>query len=394
MPIGLRIGARLGSRVGPRIGSPVNGVTPTITTLTVAINDSVDPAITAVNYSYPVVVTNTGGVNAINVTCVVVLDAALTFVSASGTGWVCGNVGNTVTCTRATLAVGPAPTITVTATSGAGAATMSTTADADADNTSPAVQDIETTVIKLVTKDATRNVRAPANATEWTDFNAYHVAIGTANFPNVAPTSLYLCQEAAGNLADSIGANTLTAAGAPAYQQAVAGWSRKSVNFTVDTAAQRFTAVIVGFAPAAHSYTVLAYMAMTNTPAATRRVLAIGDGGTAGYVEHQLTTGNIALHVGSNTAISAATYTGTGVKAYLAKHNFTGSIQALYTDVEKLIPTFSSLTGTVQGIGASTGSATGQATLYMAAFADAAAEISDAGAKALLQALGFTIPWS
>lgn len=238
-----------------------------------------------------------------------------------------------------------------------------------------------------VTQDATSGIYCPASVVEW------NIALAAAGIGSGGPASLWLCQEAAGNLADSVGANTLTAAGAPAYQQGVAGWARKATVFTVDTAAQRFSAVIAGLAPATHSTLWLSYMAMSVTPAATRRVLSIGDGGTAGYVEHQITTGNLALHVGSNVAISAATYSGTNVHPVVAKHNVTASAQALYTDIEKLVPTFSGLTGTVQGIGATTGSATGQVTLYMAVFADAAAELSDVQIKTLLQKLGWTIPW-
>lgn len=239
-----------------------------------------------------------------------------------------------------------------------------------------------------VTRDATSNIYAPANLSEWTQ------ALAVAGIASGGPSSLWLCQEAAGNLADSIGANALTAAGAPAYQQGVAGWTRKAVVFTVDTAGQRFSAVIPGLAPATHSSLWLGYVALSVTPAATRRVIAIGDGGTAGYVEHQITTGNLALHVGSNTAISAATYSGINVHPMVAKHNVTFSTQALYTDIEKLVPVFSGLTGTVQGLGATTGSSTGQVTLYLAVFSDAAAELSDGQIKTLLQTLGWTIPWS
>ncbi|HXA17358.1 MAG TPA: IPTL-CTERM sorting domain-containing protein, partial [Thermoanaerobaculia bacterium] len=42
------------------------------------------------------------------------LPAGSTFVSASGTGWVCNNVSGTVTCTVASLPLGAAPVINLT----------------------------------------------------------------------------------------------------------------------------------------------------------------------------------------------------------------------------------------------------------------------------------------
>ena len=58
------------------------------------------------------------------------LPAGVTFVSATGTGWTCTNVGNvSVTCTRPTLAAGAtAPTITVVVTAPGQAATLTNTA--------------------------------------------------------------------------------------------------------------------------------------------------------------------------------------------------------------------------------------------------------------------------
>ncbi len=58
------------------------------------------------------------------------LPAGVTFVSASGAGWTCTNVGNvSATCTLPTLATGAtAPTITVVVTAPAQAATLTNTA--------------------------------------------------------------------------------------------------------------------------------------------------------------------------------------------------------------------------------------------------------------------------
>src|SRR5262249_20093412 len=57
-------------------------------------------------------VTNNGPAVASNVTVTDTLPPGVTFVSASGSGWSCGP-GPIVTCTVASLAVGPAPAITI-----------------------------------------------------------------------------------------------------------------------------------------------------------------------------------------------------------------------------------------------------------------------------------------
>ncbi len=73
-----------------------------------------------------------------------------------------------------------------------------------------------------VTQDATSLRYIPQSAAEWTTLLA-----GTG-IPN--PTVLHLCQEAAGDLADTMGTGqVLAVSGAPSYQQAVAGWSKKAV---------------------------------------------------------------------------------------------------------------------------------------------------------------------
>lgn len=77
--------------------------------------------------------------------------------------------------------------------------------------------------------DATSGVYVPSTSEQWT-------ALGL-----VVPDSLWLCQEASGNLTDSIGSLTLTATTTPQYQQDAAGWTRKGVGMT-DGAGMRFVA--------------------------------------------------------------------------------------------------------------------------------------------------------
>lgn len=147
MSIGLRIGPQIGNDIGPSIGGGEGGSSSSDTTLTVAIVESGDPIVGTSNFSYAVTVENTGSNAAENVECVIDLDAALTYVSAVGTGWTCGESGGLVTCTRAALDVGAAPDITVTVTPTNVNDTVVTTADVDADNAPAAAQDSESTTI-------------------------------------------------------------------------------------------------------------------------------------------------------------------------------------------------------------------------------------------------------
>src|SRR5262249_23459147 len=54
--------------------------------------------------------------------------AGTTYVSATGAGWTCSQSSRTVTCTRASLALGTAPTITITVTAPSSGGLISNTA--------------------------------------------------------------------------------------------------------------------------------------------------------------------------------------------------------------------------------------------------------------------------
>lgn len=360
------------------------------TTLTVAINDSLDPIITIVPLAYTIVVTNTGATTATSVSAAIGLDASMTFVSGSGTGWSVSTFGQTVTCTRATLAVGAAPTITINVTTGGSALTASTTADAVATNSIAATQDIETTVVNLVDRDATSLERFPSSATQWTNFRAYHVAIGTANFPNVQPGSLWLFQEASGNFADSIGSVTLTST-LTVYAASVSGYARKGVgpadlSANTEKAINTTTAVNAGTT----STMVLAFVSLPTAPIAANRDLF---GQNASAKIQFLTTGKLRIFTSVGTSfvsVSAST-----VQPIVCKADLTGSTSKGYSAQEKLSGTFATPTNTPLITFGSLGSLNVPSLfLYAVEYSGAAAEMTDANVKALLQAMGRTIPWT
>jgi uncharacterized repeat protein (TIGR01451 family) len=85
--------------------------------LSVVKTSSGDPVAGATQLTYTLTVTNNGpGENADPIVVTDTLPAGLGFVSASGTGWDCSNVGNAITCTYdAQLGVGESSSITVVA---------------------------------------------------------------------------------------------------------------------------------------------------------------------------------------------------------------------------------------------------------------------------------------
>lgn len=381
----------IGASIGPIIGFDRSSSGAPQTTLTVAISDSADPVITAVNYDYSVVVTNTGVNAATDVVCTITLDPQLTHVSTSGTGWsVDTSALPVITCTRATLAVGAAPTITTTVTSPAAAETSSTTADADASNSPNAPQDTETTVVDLVSIDATSGKRVPASVAEWNSLISYF-GLSTA-----APDSIFLCQEASGDLADSgTGGITLTANATPVYQQTVSGWTRKAVGTTDGTANQRFRSLQAGLPNIlTESMLLLGYVAVTNNPAGVRGVMAMGLTSVEMRAVASGGTTYLARCTGGGSTTTSATESGTGVRPCVIGINRTAGSQAFYSDQETLAPAFGGTqTGELLDIGGTVGSGNAATSryLYLAAWFTGDAEMSSAGVKAMLQALGWTV---
>lgn len=214
---------------------PGGGSAAPTTTQTVTVSDSADPVISGADaFSYTVQYTNTGSITATSVSVATTLDSSLAYVSSTGTGWSCGVAGQVVTCTESTAAPGAANAITINVTAGTTGVTASTSATVTASN-APSANGSQNTTVNLVSKDAAAGIYCPASSTEWTNF------IARKGLSVAVPDALWLYQEASGNLADSIGSFTLTAAGTGAtYQSAVTGWTRKGIAIT-DAATANFS---------------------------------------------------------------------------------------------------------------------------------------------------------
>ena len=82
--------------------------------LVTTITDSPDPVVAGANVGYTLAVSNNGPDDAATTTVVNTLPADITYVSASGSGWSCSNVGQDVTCTRSSISnASSAPDITI-----------------------------------------------------------------------------------------------------------------------------------------------------------------------------------------------------------------------------------------------------------------------------------------
>jgi uncharacterized repeat protein (TIGR01451 family) len=351
--------------------------------LGVTISDSVDPVLNGSALSYTVTLSNSGAVVLTGVSAVITLDPGLQYVDASGTGWSCSESGGVVTCTRATAAAGASPAITIETTVTSGAGTLTTSVDATAAESQPASADEQTTV-EFVTLDATSGIYAPANAGEWTSLLSF------AGVPAGNPSLVWNLQEASGNVADSIGSFTGTVTGAPTYEAAVTGWSRKAIHFSEALASGQIANTAVPNLNA-NSFLVIAYAEITATPSAVRYVIRLGT--TVSSDMRVNTTPRIVVTSAGNVSTGTQNPTG-AVRPFVLRGNRTGTEQDGYTDQEKLSPAFGA---TLNGQSIATppsGSSPPMKLLYVAAFYGANAERSDADVKSILETLGWTIPWS
>lgn len=228
-----------------------------------------------------------------------------------------------------------------------------------------------------VSRDSTSGWYVPNSASEWTELLA---GTGLSN-----PSNLWLCQEASGNLADSIGAVTLVGEQTPLYQQTVSGWTRKAVGFTDGTLQHRFQTTSIGDTSTT-SYLLFMYVAITATPASTRSLMGIGSGAGHRYTGVNTTPRYTAqILFGGSTA--GTTAHGTTVHPVIMMINRASSKFKIYTDLETIEQTWSApvTSGNIFCIGdaINAGSPTARI-LYIANFTGSAAERSDADISTLL----------
>lgn len=236
-------------------------------------------------------------------------------------------------------------------------------------------------------RDATSNKGVPANAAEWTALLA-SAGVSTGN-----PSIVWGMQVASGNLTDSIGSFTGTAAGTGiTYSSAVPGWTRVGIT-TTEAATGVFTNTDSGLPDlSTTSILVLSYCKINSAPGTFRNIHGAGTSpNLMGFVKSGPELQVFANASGST--LSGVDPTGQ-VRPFVLQHNITSSSQGWYTDQEKLNNIFSAVTGkSVQVCGGANGAADAT-NLYTAVFFGAAAEMSQSQIKAVLVALGWSPPWS
>ena len=241
------------------------------------------------------------------------------------------------------------------------------------------------------TIDAGSGRPAPSSSAEWTSFiAAYGLSVAV-------PGHLHLCQEASGNLAATIGGLTLTASGTVLYQKSVAGWARKGVggNFLVG----EFTNA-AGPSVSTTSTARFAWLAIdAGADFLNSALMANGTNMSGWGLGVRRVAGGLILRIrGAGGFLdSAAAYVPGVAYPMLMVNDNTGGRMRLYTPFEKLAPAWSlpAVAGRYGIGGVAGGTFAPSAILHEAGWQGAAAEISDANAKALIEAMwGLPVPWS
>ncbi|CAN5835889.1 hypothetical protein BH11MYX3_BH11MYX3_07080 [soil metagenome] len=237
------------------------------------------------------------------------------------------------------------------------------------------------------TVDATSGKAVPANASEWRDFLKAKGLGDTV----MAPSGLWLSQEASGPLADSIGTIVLQPLGAGhLYAQTVPGWSRKAIG-TVDGSVTSFRNETDPGLPnvMSSSMTVLTLMSLpSGPPAGPRTMLVEGSSSPLAYAHADLDAAKHLVMAISATTASGTQDPGTAAAGLMMKLDVTHSQQKLITRKESVTLSTTPLASS-RGlfVGGAVNPAPTARYLYVVAWYGARAEISDADATALLTAL-------
>ncbi len=240
-------------------------------------------------------------------------------------------------------------------------------------------------LIPTWTTDATSGIGIPQNTTEWSAF------ISDAGLSISAPSALYLCQEASGNLSDSIGAISLTKTGTGhTYQQAVTGWTAQGISFTDGTTGSFVSTSASLPAINTNSCMTLMYGALGASPAATRTIHEMGTG--AALIRIDISTTNAKLiAVMSGSVTGTATNTST-VRPWVLCFDRTNSANNVVTNAENPTSVFkSTATGKNITFGGVTHAPPALTMFYAPVWFNSAAEMTTTQIVGMLSALGWTM---
>lgn len=231
--------------------------------------------------------------------------------------------------------------------------------------------------LATVTRDGRTGIYRPASAAEW------DTVLAEAAIVSGGPSSLWLCQEGDGSLHDSIGVQHLAPGGglANVYQQAVDGWRSRAVGgdlFFKQNACDIET-----------EKTLLLVYASAGDPCVPT---FLGDPGFGAQIAN---VGVLEAFSAGQSSIGVSV-PGDDVHAWIthvtSPGNAAGTVQG-FTEAEKLTPISDpTLTGTYVSLGFF--GAIRLRVLYAALFRGAAANLTTAQIKTLLQTLAWPVAWT
>lgn len=236
--------------------------------------------------------------------------------------------------------------------------------------------------------DPGAGIGVPSSSTQWQAVIDQAALTGVVN----PPDALWLCQEAGGDLADSIGGFTLAASGLGlAYQQNVSAWQRAAV-LTSDNVVGGWYSTDVGLPDVSVApITFLVYAVAVSQPAnPSREIFALG--GTGGANTSTWIGGAQQTRVvsGGNSALSPGTEWSV-VRPYILKHDPAALATVGYTDISKIQPAFSALvTGKQISFGSGLVSPSSAHRLYACAWF---AALTDNQIRDILRVLGWQPQW-
>jgi hypothetical protein len=230
-----------------------------------------------------------------------------------------------------------------------------------------------------VAQDATSSKYVPATAAQWTTtMSAAGIATGN-------PTSLWLCQEASGSLADSIGTQTLPSEGArQSYGNVISGWTRKALQSVGD-------GWYLGASPAPDPATTSSLTLVYALVGAGSGIIVTANTGQTWGTRLSPSASLTRVESGATFTDGAVDPTGSS-RPWVYKLDRSRVTGNGYTDQEKLSVALGSPTGPGTYFSNSTLVA-GCSILYVAQFTGTAAELSDANVRSLLQVLGWSPAW-
>ena len=211
------------------------------------------------------------------------------------------------------------------------------------------------------------------------------------------PTSLWLCQEASGNLADSIGANTLTAFGTVGYQASVTGWTRKAV--TIAPAGANGFRRTAGQQPnpATEDSLWIWYIQLTEAVGNLREILNGTDSAAGTEVQWRHNAGgkaSIKVQAAIATEPSFVVQNDGLVHPYAMLFDNTSTRAGHYHDLGKIAGTYAVVVDGNKGLGGGVNLAAGMSVLWGALWVGADARLTDTQIKARMNALRISVGWS